>query len=589
MVRRRKLFQVLPALLLTLIAVAAVPAAENVLALVPEDAWGFVVVTDVGATIEKIEKLSERIGAPVPSPLLMFKTTAGIDLDLNEEGDALLVMMPPAGELENPSLVTVMPVADYEAFVGRFSGNSAEGNTVLEIGGENVLVAEKGDYAVMTGVESKAALEAFLARDVKLAAVIASLDEWIASNQTAAAVLPGGVRAGMDQALRGLEQGRAVFQNMAANVQDQQAQQMKQVLQMMGVAEQFCEGVKDEVSVFAIGARIDANENIFIASRTQATSGGKLAEWTDSVEKQEVHLLAGLPAGPFVLAGGAAVSEQAMEVLTRWSIQMMKANPQMYGAELSEEDVDKLAKASLAAMKGVRTMSMSMAPGEGNEPLYDTMTVALTVENPAAYLANYKQAVLASSGLMKGPDGEPLMEMEAIDVEVAGVAALKVTLDMSGMFEALERSPGVPQIKAFTEMMIGEGGKTQVFVVPVGEKTVVMKYGSEEKVVRAVRNMQSGGADLSQDAQVGHTADLLPAGAQGLLYVSPSGVVAMVDRFVNMIAQAMGQQAPPLEIPMFPASPPIGCTLKVVPGRLETEEVVPGETLKALGDYVRQF
>ena len=46
--------------------------------LVPDDAWGFAVVKNVAGVDAKIEKLAERLGRPIPSPLAMFRAKTGI-------------------------------------------------------------------------------------------------------------------------------------------------------------------------------------------------------------------------------------------------------------------------------------------------------------------------------------------------------------------------------------------------------------------------------------------------------------------------------------------------------------------------------
>jgi len=134
---------------------------------------------------------------------------------------------------------------------------------------------------------------------------------------------------------------------------------------------------------------------------------------------------------------------------------------------MSEEDIEKMREASIASVQGLSAMSMSMVPGEGKDSVYDTMSAVLTVDDPATYLSNDKKSIQGTSELMKGPNGEPLMEVEAADVEIAGVTAVKMTMDMSGM-RAMQ-SQNVEQMKGFFEMMMGEGGKINAYLVTISK------------------------------------------------------------------------------------------------------------------------
>ena len=582
---RRRFYGLLSVFLLAAIAAPAARAAENVLTLVPDNAWGFAVVKNVAGVDAKIEKLAERLGRPIPSPLAMFRAKTGIGKGWDEKGDMLLVVVPPDGEKDVPRLLTAVPVTDYQAFVEQFEGDKSEAIATVVIGGQDVLVAEKSGYAVITGAGSQSALEELLDHEAKIAPQVASLGDWLAENDVAAIVLPSGVKAAMDKAHGAIEQGRAMFQMMGANAEGEQAQQFQQVMQMMEVAEKLCTALKSEVAVYAVGARADREDNLILSERVQATPDGKFAEWTKAFEPDPVNYLASLPAGPFVFAGGGASSGKAMEALMGWSFEMMKSNPAMYGVELSDGDIDKMKEVSLSAMKGVRWMSFVMRPGEADESFYSTLTGVFGVEDASRYLVEYQKAIQAWVVIMKQAEGEPLMKMDVTEVEVAGARALKVVADMSGMIDA----QSVPQAKQMMEQMLGKGGRLDAYLVAADERTVVLGYVSEEKVAGVVKNIQSGGANLSQDARVVQTAKLLARDAQMVGYLSPRGAIAMVNRFITMMANIMGGQMPLVEIPAFPESPPLGFTAKVVPDGIATQFVVPGESLEALGKYIEQI
>ena len=89
-----------------------------------------------------------------------------------------------------------------------------------------------------------------------------------------------------------------------------------------------------------------------ITSRTSLVSGGQWARLITQKFAAGENLLKGLPDEPFVAAGGGAVSEAMFDELMKFSFNMMKSMPDLYG--LSEEQVNKMSEMSMQSLKGIR-------------------------------------------------------------------------------------------------------------------------------------------------------------------------------------------------------------------------------------------
>ena len=70
------------------------PAAEDILKLVPDSAWGFLVIHRPDAVDAKLQALGREAQRPVPSPLAMLKQL-GMGEGLDETTAAALLVLPP--------------------------------------------------------------------------------------------------------------------------------------------------------------------------------------------------------------------------------------------------------------------------------------------------------------------------------------------------------------------------------------------------------------------------------------------------------------------------------------------------------------
>lgn len=135
-------------------ASAAPPAA---LSQVPANAAAFVIVPNLTSLNGKVAKLGQALGIPGPPMadiLTMVKDQMGMQKGIDDKGSLLIVM--PVLDLmaSDPPIVMVIPVADYDAFIGNFADAAdaadAPGLKTFRMQGEQVFAKPMGKYAVVS-------------------------------------------------------------------------------------------------------------------------------------------------------------------------------------------------------------------------------------------------------------------------------------------------------------------------------------------------------------------------------------------------------------------------------------------------------
>jgi hypothetical protein len=85
----------LPLAGVSLLTAFSAPAAEDYLTLVPDSAWGCVVVNQPAEVDVKLQALGREMQMPVPGVLALLKMQTGIQEGIDEKGSVVVIMMPP--------------------------------------------------------------------------------------------------------------------------------------------------------------------------------------------------------------------------------------------------------------------------------------------------------------------------------------------------------------------------------------------------------------------------------------------------------------------------------------------------------------
>jgi len=336
---------------------------------------------------------------------------------------------------------------------------------------------------------------------------------------------------------------------------------------------------EEEVTGVALGVRIGEGGLVRINERVRFRPDGALSHvgWPESAAE---GLLAGLPRGPFVVAFGGVLPEGASDALMQFSVDMMKAMPNLYG--LTDEQADQIMEISQDSMKGLRGMSFMMGVSEPDAPMYGNMVFAMQLDDAHAYLDAYRKLIEAMNEIVQDAESSILSEMKVTEIDLKGTPGLKVEMD----FPALPGMDGDPNAPKLMEGLFGPGGKIRVFMAAADEHTVVAAYTKRAALRRCLRAAKRPQAALAADEGVAATAALLPPGAPVVGYWSPQGTVAFLNRAISLFGP--GEQ-PGITLPDFPETPPIGMAATFSADEVQTRVVIPGEVLKAIGAYVVEF
>jgi len=527
----------------------------------------------VGATNEnKLKPLAQRLKMPPFDFLSAAKLTLGLQEGLDEKGSVALAAVPGAPN-GAPVMISFIPTEDYAALLKQLKAEVGDdGIARIAVGDRKFVAVSKGGYAVVTEESNRATLQAVVAAAQSIADAAPALDTWRNENDAYAIAAPGGVKFAQQQIAIGFEAAKTQLAN--------QGEQGKAALAGLGMYDSLIKAMDKEISHCAVGLRIADDGAIHIDSRTLPVAGGTLAQAASQAKPAETSPLAGLPPSPFFIAGGGAFTAASMESWMNISFGMLRAYPG--GDKLSDEQIERMSKISLRSMQGLRSMALLMGVGEGNEPLYGRMVLAMQATDAKAYLDAYEAAMAEMVKILKETEF-PLFSLESERIEIDGLPVLKLAMDMEPF---LGQQSQTAEAKKMMELMFGSGGKMNIYLAVADEHTVIGAYVNPQQLAPAVKAIREGKPQLRDEAGVAQTAAMLPAGAQWVGFLSPRGGAAYVSRMVKAVVPP-GTEAAPV-IPEFPETAPIGFGVQLSPSGLDTYLAIPAAVLETVSEAVRQ-
>jgi hypothetical protein len=560
---------------LTMFAVTAAQAAEDIFHVIPADAWGFAAVNHVAATNAKVQKLVVEVGAPATDLLGMAKKETAVKKGLDETGSAAVVAMPSKKRSDDAAPVFLIPVSDYKEFLASWGAKPTAKIVEVKIAGETVVIGNRGGYAAIAPKEYRQDLEKLLDAKRSIADECPQLLPWFNENDGVAAMTSHGIKEASKQMQKQLGSMREMLSYMG-----DEAQAMVTALEMYA---NFLQWAEKDVQIMAVAARADSEGTIRAGARVCFAKDCALAATLAKLQPGEKGPLVGMPAGPFVAAGGGVCSDSLVEGIVGLQSGLMKQSiGKLY--DLDEKQADRFVKALLDLPKGTRSISMIMGPGQPGEPIMGDVLALYGVENATKYLDEYEKYLQGLNAAVKNDDASKdkkaktfasvkrtkVSERPALETEMAIPLGAKAK-EAVGSEEALQK-------------IFGPGGKQKSLIVALDDHTVAVSFGnSGPLVLRAIAALKKPAEGLASDADLAKVAAMLPAGAQWVGYISPSGAVALAKWGVDSLVPE-GVDKP--NIPDFPTSPPIGAAVKAVPDQLQVEVVVPSAVLDAIGKFV---
>jgi len=245
---------------------AAASAADDVTAVIPNDALGFVVVNDLAASNEKIAKLAKLMELPAPNVLQLMKLSAKITKGLDEKGSVALAALP-GGEGSVPKPVIFIPTNDYKALIEQLEPDDATADvTKIKLADESAVVGKKGNFAVLMQPSDDESLKKVLASKKSVADEIVPLKNYLAGADLAAVATPGGIKLAQKEILKGLAQAKADFAEAGEG--------MEMAASAIGVYETMFKALGDEVTHVVVALRVQDDGTVHVGSQSLFRPGG---------------------------------------------------------------------------------------------------------------------------------------------------------------------------------------------------------------------------------------------------------------------------------------------------------------------------
>jgi len=549
---------------------------DPVLKAIPDDALAFAMINDLAKTDSSISKLATLVQAPAPSGLSMLKSMAGIQEGFDENGSAAIALMPDkSAEGAKPFPVIYLPVTDYKKFIAAFKPDDATAETTgVTIANQAMVVGHKDSFAAFTVPDHKAQLAKVIASTKGVDTIVGSFKPWIGKHQISIVGTPTGSKTALQAASEGLKTVRAII------AAQPNAQQTAQVTAAFDMYQSVLAKASTEVDSFGFGLGLDENSNLSIDSHTTLIAGGAWDTATKGLKAAEGNRFAGVQAAPFVFAFEGIWPEQWGDAMADLTASMTASMTKASGGEgMDEQQQKNYADAMRSLMKGLHGMSFVMGTPKPGGSMYDGMAASMKVDDASSFLTNYRKSMDQVIDATKDLKNFPFKFSDVKKIEIDGHSGLAISMDMSGML-----ANGDPATAKLMQTMFGPTGKLTTRLLVADDHTLVVAYGSEDhakEVLAAYKNPQSS---LASDPDVATTLKLLPPHAQWVGLVSIKGYMDLIR---SVLAGAIPAGGPAINLPELPAMPPIGFTAEAGTTGLDTQMILPAETLGTISKVSR--
>jgi hypothetical protein len=530
------------ALVALLLAAPASAQTKTTLVLVPDDALGFIIIKDLRQMSDKVARLAEKLHVAERISLLeILRRDIGIGEGLNERGSAVFIVLKGKKEKALPQVMVAVPVADYQK-VARQLGAKPPKDGISEaatglpssrlaaVGRDDtldgkaprlpVLLANKGDYALIAHPEQRGALERVLHSRKSITSSLEPARDWLAGQDIAGVCTHQGVHVGLAMVLAG--PGGAIESSTPG--------------QHARLKETFAE-LEKNVRLIAFGARIEQEGHARLLTRVYVQPDGSYARWLAKAEPLRGNPLAQLPDQRYVLAAMAHISPQvSFEGLARILSDRL---PPDQAKQLTADTVKLLQRVSEVGV--VLYYKLAAKPGGERSAApagdIDAAAIAKVDDAPAfieAAIALIKEAQKAARAAQKGT-----IELQFRQEQIAGKSAHLIVLR----------------------------NQSALLLTPIDPQTVLAcALSSADRAEQAVKQLAGTPAQaLGTNALLHKTSALLPAQRQALAYLSiqPLWLLAFSPAGIR-------------------EGPPLGFALSTFPAGVEAQFVIPFGTLEAV-------
>lgn len=464
MVRRRAFWM---ATVLAVLAATPAWAAEDVFHVIPSGALAFVAANRIGETSAKIEKLTGQVSATPVKLLDMIKEHTGEIKGLDESRGGALVVMPSEDAKDEPSRVLLVPVTDYKKFLDSWNAKPTEKIVEVTIADEPMLIARRGDYAAISrkqvgDTDFRPGLEKLLNAKRSFADKHPQMLSWLTENDVVAVATSRGLKR-------------------ASEAMQEQLQEMKDIVARMNVDEdasapvmlletyvKIFQDAEKGIDLIGVAARVDKQGDLHVTKRIRFSKSSEIAASLAKLQPVVKDPLAGMPAGPFVLAGGGPWSDLLSRgVLSLQSGFMKQAFRKTY--DIDEKQADELVKKSLEMPKGIHSVSLIVGTGQPGEQILSDRLLLYHVDDAAKFLDQYEKYLATMNE--PGKDAQSAKKLFSVKrTKIGGHPALENEMAVS----VPAKVAGIPGFDEKMGKLLGSEGKVKILLAAIDDHTVAL-------------------------------------------------------------------------------------------------------------------
>ena len=572
-------------------ALVAAPALADVAEQVPSDALMVGKATNLQQVNDEWSALAREWGLDqmepaLGDPLAAFRQETGMGEGVNFDGDVAFYV--PAGadfEGDEPPFVILIPISDYQAFLGNFQNlRQEDGMDVADVNpdsGDPAYFMDLGDYAAMTPNGELLAMRGQGGMGFEFSGPTGEKVE------TADLTFFANMNA-LGPALQQLLDDEGVKEQVMSEFSDGFDEDAPEAIQAykpaieaaIGQYFNVVESFFRDAEAATISVNFEPDAGIGASVVAQFKEGSYLGETFGSLNSSDESLLSGLPEGTYLaFGGGVGDPETGLKLFDDL------AGPVL--AELNEVDDDGLImkmvdsfRTGVEATQSNRVGYFAPTGGMGGSPI--VQAVNIRTGDPEALMETTKEMAETTPQLMaKVQNLADVPDEQMPDISVNFTEDAKEIGGVSFSRFSTEMPQDNPMQAMFMNMIFGPEGQTQ-YLAAVDDSLLSVSGLTDDQIADVVRAVEANDDPLAGDAGVAAVNEYLMEERSGVFYIQ----LGEIARAGLGFAQAFGQ-APPVEIPQN--LPPIGIASGPGENALKTDLFIHKDLVSAAIVTALQF
>jgi len=558
---------------------------QQILDLVPTDAWGFLLLPDVRQLSTKVDNYAKQVGATeVPNVLELFSSKLGADMS---DGPAAIVVLNYQVYGQQPFLV-IFSVTDYQQLTKALNAQPTESPGIMKVtlpDNQPGYISRSGRFVILAPAEMiiKAVLESkyTLGKSltaaqrkainnsdafcrVSLQTIVPAIKPMLMMFGSAAAMM-----GGQGMAIPGMPMSPPPGQQ-GDNASSTQMQAMQSTVAMITALMDLL----DQLGNLDLVANIEQDGLRFVCNFS-FRPGSEYAQRVNAQKPSDKPLLTGLPSGKFLLATGC---DWTTAQPTKFELAMLDAMPTADPAIKEEFKQLSIEKMKLSTgVKLIAGVSKKPAPGDG---MIQVQMVISSTDAARFVEVNRKLIELQPSYPLNipGQNAEMKVQYATAAEKLGDIAVDQVVVEVAPLIKAIASTTNDPGFAAFFQQLFTVAdGKLIVRMAAVNKTTVCATIGGKLAGLKQIIDaIGAGSSTLATSPAVVAASTNLQKNRIGELYVDPGNVIPII----TAIAAMSGEQVSlPMSGELTAGWPVLGIGISTEPDTLRLEHFLPNELI----------